>query len=120
VLWEAEQVLAVPLTALFRDGDNGTLSFVEDGGRAKLRHVTPGRRDGVIAEIREGLEARGLVVVHPSDRVADGVRIASRDGSLRLSKGSYGRAKLARASNAGRYTVMQIKQRMRRRKLPLS
>jgi HlyD family secretion protein len=80
VLWEADQVLAVPLTALFREGDSWAL-FIEDGGRATLRHVTTGQRDGVIVEIREGLEAGDQVVAHPSDRVADGVRIASRDGS---------------------------------------
>lgn len=78
VLWEAEAVLAVPLTALFRDGDNWAL-FVEENGRARLRQVTAGRRDGVIAEIREGLEKGDRVIAHPSDRVVDGIRIASRD-----------------------------------------
>ncbi len=77
VLWEADDVLSVPLTALFRDGDSWAL-FVEENGRAKLRHVQAGRRNGVIAEIREGLEEGDKVVAHPSDRVADGVRIASR------------------------------------------
>ena len=51
---------------------------VEDG-RARIRHVETGQRNGVIAEIRAGLEAGSRVVAHPSDRVADGVRIASRD-----------------------------------------
>jgi len=77
VLWEADAILAVPLTALFRDGDGWAL-FVEEDGRANLRHVETGQRNGVIAEIREGLEPGEKVVVHPSDRVTDGVRIASR------------------------------------------
>jgi HlyD family secretion protein len=67
VLWEADAVLAVPLTALFRDGDGWAL-FVEEGGRANLRHVETG----------QGLDAGEKVIVHPSDRVTDGVRIASR------------------------------------------
>jgi HlyD family secretion protein len=78
VLWDADDILTVPLTALFRDGENWSL-FVEEDGRARLRHVTVGQRNGVIAEIREGLKAGERVVAHPSDRVTNGVRIASRD-----------------------------------------
>jgi len=78
VLWESDAVLAVPLTALFRDGHDWAL-FVEEDRRANLRHVETGQRDGVIAEIRDGLEAGDRVVAHPSDRITDGVRIASRD-----------------------------------------
>ena len=77
VLSEASDVLAVPLTALFRDGADWAV-FVEDGGRAKLRHVETGQRDGIIAEITDGLESGDRVIAHPSDRVIDGVRIASR------------------------------------------
>ncbi len=78
VLWEADNVLAVPLTALFRDGDRWAL-FVDDGGRAELRHVEPGHRNGIAAEIRDGIAAGERIIVHPSDRVTDEVRIASRD-----------------------------------------
>lgn len=77
VLWDANDVLAVPLTALFRDGEKWAL-FVDEGGRARLRHVETGKRNGVFAEIREGVEAGDSVIAHPSDRVTDGVRIASR------------------------------------------
>ena len=78
VLWDVDDILTVPLTALFRDGENWAL-FVEQDGRARLRHVKAGQRNGIIAEISDGLKAGERVVVHPSDRVADGVRIASRD-----------------------------------------
>jgi HlyD family secretion protein len=78
VLWDADDILTVPLTALFRDGENWAL-FVEEDGRAGLRHVEAGRRNGIIAEIRDGLKAGERVVAHPSDRVADGVRIAGRE-----------------------------------------
>ena len=77
VLSEASDVLAVPLTALFRDGEHWAV-FVDDGGRARLQHVETGQRDGVIAEIINGLESGDRVIAHPSDRVVDGVRIASR------------------------------------------
>ena len=77
VLWEADEVLAVPLTALFRDGDRWAL-FVAEDGRARLRHAEVGHKNGIVAEIRQGLEIGERVVVHPSDRVTDGVRVARR------------------------------------------
>jgi len=77
VLWEADDVLTVPLTALFRVGDDWAL-FVAKSGRAALQRVTVGHQNGILAEISAGLEAGDRVVVHPSDRVADGVRIISR------------------------------------------
>src|SRR5210317_267241 len=76
VLSEASDVLAVPLTALFRDGEHWAV-FVDDDGRARLQHVETGQRDGVIAEIINGLESGDRVIAHPSDRVIDGIRIAS-------------------------------------------
>jgi HlyD family secretion protein len=78
VLWEAGEVLAVPLTALFRDGEQWAL-FVAVNGRATLRPVDIGQKNGVLAEIREGVAAGEKVVLHPSDRISDGTRIRSRD-----------------------------------------
>ena len=78
VLWDADGVLTVPLTALFRVGD-GWAVFVADDGRARLRVVDAGQRNGLVAEIRSGLESGERVILHPSDRVSDGVRIESRD-----------------------------------------
>lgn len=77
ILWEDDDVLTVPLTALFRDGEDWAL-FADEDGRAKLRVVETGRRNGVVAEIRNGVRAGDRVIAHPSDRVIDGVRIASR------------------------------------------
>jgi HlyD family secretion protein len=77
VLAERAAVLTVPLTALFRDGDDWAV-FVVARGRAQLRHVTLSERNGVDAEITAGLAAGERVVLHPSDRVTDGVRVAPR------------------------------------------
>jgi HlyD family secretion protein len=77
VLAEHEAMLKVALTALFRDGAQWAV-FVEEQGRARLRHVTLGPRNGMEAGIDAGLAAGERVVLHPSDRVADGVRIARR------------------------------------------
>jgi HlyD family secretion protein len=77
VLAEHEDIVKVPLTALFRDGEHWAV-FVETAGRARLRHVQPGQRNGIEAQITGGLEAGERIVLHPSDRVGDGVRIAAR------------------------------------------
>jgi HlyD family secretion protein len=77
VLWEQDAVLAIPLTALFRD-DQRWAVFVDDDGRAALREVVVGHRNGMVAEIVSGLARGDRVVLHPSNRVIDGVRITGR------------------------------------------
>ena len=77
VLWEGRKVVKLPLTALFRDGDRWNV-FVDDNGRARRRAVELGRSNGLQGEITGGLKDGERVVLHPSDRVADGTRIRSR------------------------------------------
>ena len=77
VLWEASDVLRVPLSALFRQGDKWAV-FVEQGGRAVLREVEIGQGNGLEAEVRSGLEAGERVVLHPGDRVSPGARLVER------------------------------------------
>jgi HlyD family secretion protein len=77
VLWESSDVLRVPLSALFREGDQWAV-FVERNGRAELREVEIGQGNGLQAEIRAGLDAGDRVVLHPADRVSPGVRLAER------------------------------------------
>lgn len=77
VLWERDEVMKLPLTALFRDGEQWNV-FVEEGGRARRRVVELGRTNGLQGEITGGLKAGEHVILHPSDRVVDGVRIRGR------------------------------------------
>ena len=74
VVWEAADVLQVPASALFRHGGAWSV-FVVEGRRARRRDVSVGQRGGLAAEIREGLSPGETVVLYPSDRLADGVRI---------------------------------------------
>lgn len=78
VLWENEDVLKVPLSALFRDAGDWTI-FVEREGRAEKRRVEPGRQNGLESEILEGLAVGERIVLYPSDRVVAGVRLTARD-----------------------------------------
>jgi HlyD family secretion protein len=77
VTWERPDILKVPTSSIFREGTDWA-TFVVDSGRARLRRLEIGQRNGTDAQVVEGLKAGDRVVVHPSDRVADGVRVAER------------------------------------------
>lgn len=77
ILAEGDNVLKVPRSALFRDGNQWAV-FVDDGGKAALRQVELGLENGLEAEIRNGLSEGERVVLQPNDRVSDGVRVAER------------------------------------------
>jgi HlyD family secretion protein len=77
VLWESADVLKVPWSALFREGD-GWAVFVERSGRAHLANVRIDHSNGLEAEVIKGLSAGEIVVLQPSDRVWSGTRIEPR------------------------------------------
>lgn len=77
VLWEAEDVLKLPITALFRQ--NGAWAvFAASGGRATVQEVEVGKRTDLEAEIVAGLHPGDLVVRYPNDFVEPGVAIRQR------------------------------------------
>ena len=77
VLWESADALKVPVSALFREQGRWTV-LVERDGRAVAQGVEIGHENGLEAEVIGGLEAGQRVVLYPSGRVSDGVRIAAR------------------------------------------
>jgi len=77
VLWEGDDVLQVPTSALFRQGE-GWAVFAVEGGRARLTPVESGQRAGLSTQILSGLAAGARVVSHPDDKIADGTRVKPR------------------------------------------
>jgi HlyD family secretion protein len=77
VLSEHPDVLKLPLTALFRDGARWAV-YVEQAGRAQLRHIEVGERSQLEARILQGVQAGEHVIEHPGNRIADGIRIEPR------------------------------------------
>ena len=75
--WRGEDVLKLPLGALFRDGDSWAV-FVAEDGVAKLRHIEIDHGNGREAEVLDGLAEGATVILHPGDRISDGVRVLSR------------------------------------------
>ena len=77
VLWQGEDVVNIPLTALFRDGADWAV-FVEASGRAVKRTVEVGAMNDSDAQILDGLAAGERIVVYPGAGLDDGLRIAPR------------------------------------------
>ena len=77
VLWQGQDVLQVPAGALFRHGE-GWAVFVVEADRAVRREVSIGHRNAEAAEVVGGLTASERVVLHPSNRIEDGVRVRER------------------------------------------
>ncbi|MFZ2158823.1 MAG: HlyD family efflux transporter periplasmic adaptor subunit [Bradyrhizobium sp.] len=78
-VWNAEDVLSVPVGALFRQGDDWAVFAVKDG-RASPTVVSIGHRNGRMAEVLSGLSAGDRVILHPSDRIRKGVPVSEREG----------------------------------------
>ncbi len=74
VLWSADRVLQVPLSATF-DTPRGKAVFLIQDGRARERLVRLGHDDGFMAEVLGGLKQGDQVVRHPDGQVRDGVRV---------------------------------------------
>jgi HlyD family secretion protein len=78
VVAERNSTLQVPTSALFRDEDQNWCVFRIVDGQALTVRVTIGLRNGLQAEILQGLEEGDPVIVHPSDQVRDHVAVRVR------------------------------------------
>ena len=76
-LWRAEDALTVPVAALFRGAGDWAVFAVRDG-RARTTIVEIGRRNNRTAEVLGGLSAGDRLVLHPSDRITDGIAVTER------------------------------------------
>lgn len=77
VLWEVEEALRVPTSALFRQ-EQGWAVFTVAGGRARLRPVEVLERGGRFTRVVSGLEQGEAVIVHPPREVEAGMRVRTR------------------------------------------
>jgi len=77
VVWQRNDVLKAPASALFRQGEQWAV-FRATGGRAHLTHVEIGRNNGIDAEVLDGLADGDVVIAHPSDKVVEGVGVRQR------------------------------------------
>jgi HlyD family secretion protein len=77
IVWEAESVLKVPSSALFRHGDGWGLFLVENG-KAMRREVEIGHRSQFETEVLGGIDEGVAVILHPTNQIGDGAKVENR------------------------------------------
>jgi len=77
VLWQGKDVLQLPSSALFRNGE-GWAAFRLEGSRARLTPVEIGQRAGLATQVLSGFKAGDRVVAHPDETIREGVRVKPR------------------------------------------
>lgn len=82
VEWQGDDVLRLPISALYRKGQDWAVFVAGEDADGKLRAhermVEIGRRNADYAQVLNGLEAGERVIVHPADRVGEGVLLVER------------------------------------------
>ena len=77
ILWQAEDVLQVPASAIFEYEGQPAVFVVEDEV-AKLRALATGPSNGLMTQVTNGLKEGDQVVRHPARGLEDGDRIRVR------------------------------------------
>jgi HlyD family secretion protein len=77
IIWEGENVLQIPASALFRSGKDWAV-FVADNGRSSKRVVEIGQRSGLAAQIISGLKENEQIIAYPDDSISEGTKIKQR------------------------------------------
>lgn len=74
VIWASQNVMKVPISAIFRRGQNWSV-FLIVGKYAELRDVDAGHRNESEVEILDGQSEGDRVIVHPPSELRAGTRV---------------------------------------------
>lgn len=77
IVWQSNDVLKIPSSALFRNDEKWNV-FVIESGKAKRREVKIGHQNSVESEVLEGLSQDETVILHPPNQLADGTSVAAQ------------------------------------------
>lgn len=77
IVWEKENVLTLPASALFRIADKWAVYTVV-GGLVETRTLRIGQSNGFSAQILDGLTEGDTVVLYPSAGLTDGMKVTQR------------------------------------------
>jgi HlyD family secretion protein len=80
VVDERADATLVPVSALFRDGDQWAV-FTISQGRAEKRAVQLGARSGMVAVVEKNLAAGENIIVYPSEAIKDQIKVKVRSRS---------------------------------------
>ncbi|MCB1476224.1 MAG: HlyD family efflux transporter periplasmic adaptor subunit [Rhodobiaceae bacterium] len=79
-VWRGDDILQVPISALFRHEGAWSVYRIVDG-KAVLTGIDTGHMNDDVAEVLKGLTAGDVVIVHPSDEIEDGRGVEPRPAS---------------------------------------
>jgi len=74
ILWHDENVLQIPTSSIFRIQDDWAV-FVVENNTAKLRKIKIGKRNGLYAQILDGLNLDEIVIDHPANDIENGKKV---------------------------------------------
>jgi HlyD family secretion protein len=77
IVWSKDNVLKIPTSSLFRRNTEWAVYKVVNGV-ATVQPVSIGQRNGLEAEVLEGLGEGDRIIVYPSDAVQEGTKVAER------------------------------------------
>lgn len=77
IVWQDDNALIVPSSALFRDGRQWSV-FIIEGGITQLRPVDIGFDNGIQAEVLAGLSEGDSIVLYPAAGLRPGTRVKQR------------------------------------------
>lgn len=77
VVWQDDDVLKVPVSALFRC-EQSWCAFAVEEGRVQQRQIAIGQRSDFEAVVRDGLQQGETVILHPTEQIEDGKRVKAR------------------------------------------
>lgn len=78
IIWEGNDIVKAPTSALFRRGQQWRV-FVVESDRARFREVQVGHLNALEAEILGGLTEHERVIRHPANQIEDGTRVVVRE-----------------------------------------
>lgn len=74
VVWEKNDVLKIPVSAIFRRGERWNV-FAVEADAARLRDVEIGQRNTAEVEVLSGLKEGDEIIIHPSNQLSEGMRV---------------------------------------------
>ncbi|MBE9079644.1 HlyD family efflux transporter periplasmic adaptor subunit [Romeria aff. gracilis LEGE 07310] len=79
VTWAAENVMIVPISALFRCDSQTWCTFVSADGKAQQREIVISQRNDLAAAVESGLVPGEQVILHPSEEIEAEKRVRVRE-----------------------------------------
>ena len=77
IVWQADDVLKIPSSALFRNGEQWNV-FAVESGKAKRREVKISHQNSAESEVSEGLSEGEIVILHPPNQLEDGASVSAQ------------------------------------------